>query len=64
MTGRLVPIGATVLLGDKSGTVRDYMDKEGLPHVAVIEMHEPIPSDDKWQCVDMMAFTASEIAPL
>ena len=57
---RLVPIGSTILLGNKSGTVTDYMDKEGLPHIAVIEMHNA-PDGEKWQCVDTSKFNAEEV---
>ncbi|KKL76036.1 hypothetical protein LCGC14_2048920 [marine sediment metagenome] len=54
-------IGSTVQLWDgNTGVLRDYMDKEGLPHVAVIEMHDPISEDQKWQCVDMTKIKVTE----
>ena len=57
-----LPIGSTVQLWDgNTGVLRGYMDKEGLPHVAVIEMHEPVPKDQKWQCVDMTRMQVTEL---
>lgn len=60
---RHVPIGDTVVIGDQSGTVTGYMDKEGMPHVAVVEMHDPIAEDEKWQCIDMTQFEVEEVVP-
>ena len=64
MTDRKIPIGDTVIIGGQTGTVRDYMDAEGLPHVAVVEMHGPIiPEHGMWQCLDTTAFELRKVEP-
>ena len=39
MADKPIPVGERVVIGDESGIVCDYMDEEGYPHVAVVEMH-------------------------
>ncbi len=56
-------IGETVIIENESGTVRDYMNDDGLPHVAVIEMHDPVPQNRKWTCVDMTKMQVDVLEP-